>query len=139
MPNPVDPIALYGALAAVAAITTALQTTAAFASYADVGAIEGKFDASRPSTQERTNAIDDAKASLGRASVLNVPGVVVNGCVIAAWGDVTLVRAQADWVLILPWVGVLLTFLFLFFAVISLHERLTAVHEQTRNPTRNPS
>jgi hypothetical protein len=134
MASPFDPAALYGALAAVAAITTALQTSAVFASYADVGAIEARFDASRPSTQERVDAKNSAKVSLGRAVLLNVPGVAVNGCVIAAWGDATLVRTKADWVLILPWVGVLLTFVFLVCSVLSLRGRLAAVRDEKRNP-----
>jgi hypothetical protein len=132
MTSSLDPVAVYGALAAVAAITAALQTTALFASYADVAAIETKYDSSTASTQPRTAARSSAKSSLKRSTVLNVPGAIVNGCVIAAWGDVTLARATNDWVLTLPWVGVLVTFLFLVGAGLSLRGRLVAVRDATR-------
>jgi hypothetical protein len=133
MPNSTDPIALYGALGAVGAITTALQTTAVFASYGDVGAIEQAFDQSRPATQERTDAKSEAGTRLRTTLLLNAPGIAVNGCVIAAWGDVTFVRAHVDWVLILPWIGVLLTFLFLVGATVSLRRRLVAVRDEELN------
>jgi hypothetical protein len=129
---PADPIALYGALAAVGAITAALQTSAVFASYADVNSIEDRFDRARPSTQDRADAVTDARSSLTRATLLNLPAVVVNALVLSAWGDVTLARAQRDWVLVLPWAGVLLTFLFLVGAVLYLRHRLKAVRDQSR-------
>jgi hypothetical protein len=127
MSESVDPVALYGALAAVAAITAALQTSATFAAYADVGSLESRYASAAPGSQELTDVQADARASLRRAVALNAPAVVVNAFVLASWGDVAFVRLKIDWVFVLPWIGVFGTFASLLVGVGSLFKRLRRV------------
>lgn len=107
MASPPDPVAIYGALATVAAVTAALQASAVFALYPDAGQLEARHDAADPGTQAMTEVTHDAKLYRTRLIILNSPMALINALVLAAWGDVVFARMAVDWVFVAPWVGVL--------------------------------
>ena len=104
----VDPVAVYGALATVAAVTAALQAAAVFALYPEAGLLEDRHAGATPDTQAMTDVVRDAKLYRRRVMILNSPMAFINALVLAAWGDVVFARMPSDWVYIVPWLGVLL-------------------------------
>jgi non-ribosomal peptide synthetase component F len=104
----VDYVAVYGALATVAAVTAALQAAAVFALYPEAGLLEERNDAAAPGTMAETDVRRDAKHYRTRVVILNSPMALINALVLLAWGDVVFCRIPSDWIYIVPWVGVLL-------------------------------
>lgn len=97
-----EPLDLYTALATVAAITTALQASAALAPVTQVGHLEERHRTASPGSQELSDVKADARKAKKAALWLTVPASLVNGVVLVAWGAVTF-RAPWDWVLVAPW------------------------------------
>jgi hypothetical protein len=95
---------LYGALATVAAITTALQAAVALVPLNDSADIKRRKDSSASGLPEYERAKSDAGARLRTAVLLNIPAAAVNAAVLASWGGIGIF--QARWVLWLPWVAV---------------------------------
>jgi hypothetical protein len=128
-----DPTALYAALATVAAITSALQGSAALGCTTRVTQLEGAFDASRPNTNERQRAKADGKGSRTGIVVLNVASAVVSAAVLVAWGDVVFGRMPCDWVFIVPWCAIGASALALsYIGIVDLWRRLNAVASGSR-------
>ncbi len=124
MGSSVDPVAVFGALATVAAVTAALQASAVFALYPGAEQLEDRHDNADPGSQEMTDVKKDAKLYRARVVILNSPLAVINALVLAAWGDVVFVRMSTDWVFVAPWVGVLVAWLFLVAIPGWLHLRM---------------
>lgn len=85
-----DAIAMYGALAGVAAITTALQALVALPPLSQVADVDRRKKASNPGVAAYTDAKDDAKKFMIGAIVLNAPAALVNAAVIVAWAYVAV-------------------------------------------------
>lgn len=107
----VDP-GLYGALATVAAITTALQAAVALIPLNDSADIGRQMGSSSPGQAAYDKAQEDAGARLRAAILLNVPAVMVNVAVLASWLGLGIIHAR--WVLWLPWAAVVTAAVFLF-------------------------
>lgn len=110
----IDP-GLYGALAGVAAITTALQAAVALQPLASLTSARERKRKSRQGDQ----AYNDARTDAGRAAWtelwLNIPAILVNAAVLASWGRIAIARPRAsEWEYWVPWVAVAAASLFLF-------------------------
>jgi hypothetical protein len=81
-----DAIAVYGAFAGVAAITTALQAAVALQPLAQLDDVRHRKRDSNPGDARYTNAKDDAKTYFRGAILLSVGAVFVNAAVLTAWG-----------------------------------------------------
>lgn len=128
-----DATAVYAALATVGAITSGLQGSAALASTARVNQLESGFDATRPRTNERQQAAEDAKSSRPGIVIVNVASAVVCAAVLLAWGDVVFARMTSDWVFIVPWFAIAVAALAVsYVGVIDLCLRLNAVVTESR-------
>jgi hypothetical protein len=107
--DPVVDAAIYGAIAGVAAITTALQSVVALQplrSAIDIG--RRKRSSSRGQAQ-----YNDAKHDAGRdffiLLALNVIAAGINGSVLAAWWKVGVAEVSPrDWEFWVPWLAVTL-------------------------------
>ena len=111
---------LYPAMAAVAAITTAIQTPIALDAFnkcskrvADLGTTPGE------KTYEQANS---ERLSVALSSGFpNFPATVVNAFVIIPWGYLVYSHPVPvdEWLYFLPWLGVAVAALFLFLIVAS--------------------
>lgn len=109
-----DAIAMYGALAGVAAITTALQALVALVPLSQVSDVEQRKNASGSGTAPYNIAKADAKKYMTGAILLNVPAALVNAAVIIAWGYVVLeVIPNLHPYLVLPFGAVCAAWLYL--------------------------
>lgn len=106
---------VYAALAAVAAITTALEAAVALPPVNDVVEIRRRIRDSKEGSPERTNARRDAGRSALRGVVLNAPAAAVNGAVLAAWSTVAW-PGETPWSYYLPWLAVTAAAAFLIIA-----------------------
>jgi hypothetical protein len=105
--NTPDVSNVYGALANVAAITTALQAAVALQPLTQAVDISNRRRASRPGSSGRSDTIADAKRAKRSALVLNGPAVIVNAAVLAGWGKIAIGQTTTDnWELYVPWVAV---------------------------------
>lgn len=102
---------LYGALATVAAITTALQAAVGLIPLSDSSEIRHRKEASSPGQPEYDKAKEDAGIRLRSAILLNVPVLLVNSAVLASWLGIGIVHA--GWALWVPWVAVVVAAVFL--------------------------
>jgi hypothetical protein len=102
---------LYGALATVAAITTALQAAVGLTPLNDFSDLRRKMDDSSRGQPAYDKARSDAVTRLRAGILLNAPAAVVNAAVLLSW--VGLGIFQCGWVLWLPWIAVLAAALFL--------------------------
>jgi len=109
-----DIFALYGALAAVAAITTALQAAVALLPLGQYDNLYERRRNSVPDDQAYNDARLDAKRYYRQGWILNIGAVVVNAAVLVAWGYVAL-RPIRDpsWFLQLPFYAVAATAVYL--------------------------
>jgi hypothetical protein len=99
--------ALYGALAGVAAITTALQSVVALQPLRESFEIKRRKRASSPGLPPYNDARSDARQRFTILLILNFFATAVNASVLAAWGKVGVAEAEpGDWHLWLPWVAV---------------------------------
>lgn len=131
-----DPTALYAALATVAAITSALQGSAALSASTRVASLETAFDQTRPSTNERQRASAEARQSRPGILVVNACSAIISSAVVAAWGEVTFCRSDNDWVLIVPWIAIAATVLALaYIGLFDSWSRLKAVANGSRGST----
>jgi hypothetical protein len=96
---------LYAALAAVAAITTALQGAVALPPLTDSVGIQRRIRDSQPGTAARHNAHADAAKSAVRGAILNFAAAAVNGAVLAAWSTVAW-PGREPWTYYVPWLAV---------------------------------
>ena len=103
-----DSVALYSALASVAAITTALQASAVLFLLSQLAARTKEIDAASPGTQAETDARKAAKTSRTASRLTNFPAATVSAAVTAMWGVVVLDRIDWDVVLFVPWLAVAL-------------------------------
>jgi hypothetical protein len=122
-----DPAAIYGALATVAAVTAALQTSAVFAVLPDADRLESRSAAATPGTQQYTDLRRDATSYRVRVGALTMPLALINIAVIVAWGDVVFSRITSDWVFITPWGAVAIAWIVLLSLPIWLIIRATKV------------
>lgn len=98
---------LYGALAGVAAITTALQSVVALQPLRESFEIKRRKRASSPGQPAYNDAKSDARTRFTILLILNLVATVVNASVLAAWGKPAVVDVTpGDWQLWLPWVAV---------------------------------
>ena len=102
-----DLFALYGALAAVAAITTALQAAMALLPLSQYDSVDGRRRHSAPGEQAYNNATRDARGYYRSGWILNVGAVAVNAAVLVSWGYVAWQPVKGpSWFLWLPFCAV---------------------------------
>jgi hypothetical protein len=101
-------VALYAALATVAAVTLALQSSAVFALVPDADRLATRHEAAVPGTQSYNDLLKDAKAFRLRILIMSGPLASVNLAVLAAWAKVVFCRVDSDWVLTTPWIAVVI-------------------------------
>lgn len=102
-----DLFALYGALAAVAAITTALQAAVALLPLGQYDNLHERRRTSVPGDQAYNDARFDAGRYYRQGWILNIGAVVVNAAVLVAWGYVaTRPLRGPSWFLQLPFYAV---------------------------------
>jgi len=123
----VDP-SLYGALATVAAITTALQAAVGLTPLNDSSDIRRRMAASSPGLSAYDRAKTDAESRLRADVLLNLPALSVNGAVLASWCGLGILHAR--WVLWLPWAAVVLAAIFLFVCAAIGSWSLARAHKQ---------
>ncbi len=122
MPNTPNVIAdLYGALAAVAAITTALQTPVALQCFTECEAFLKKVKSAKQKRNDTAFVPSERRDLLVRHLILNAPAILVNVLVIGTWGYVGLhyrPTGEAKWLYILPWYALGIAALFLIMVVL---------------------
>ena len=102
-----DLFALYGALAAVAAITTALQAAVALLPLSQYDGVDARRRNSAPGQQAYNNATRDARGYYRSGWILNVGAVAVNAAVLVSWGYVAWQPVKGpSWFLWLPFCAV---------------------------------
>jgi hypothetical protein len=102
-----DLFALYGALAAVAAITTALQAAVALLPLGQYDVVNERRRRSSPGQQAYNDAVVDAKRYHRAGWLLNVGAVGVNAAVLASWGYVVFRPVSGgSWFLRVPFYAV---------------------------------
>lgn len=102
-----DLFTLYGALAAVAAITTALQAAVALLPLSQYDSVDGRRRNSAPGEQAYNNATRDARGYYRSGWILNVGAVAVNAAVLVSWGYVAWQPVKGpSWFLWLPFCAV---------------------------------
>jgi hypothetical protein len=102
----VDP-GVYGALATVAAITTALQSVVAILPLQRSMELGDLTDNPVQGTAIYNDAKKAARRDFWRHGMLNAVAVLINGCVLAAWFKVGVYAARPDqWEYWLPWCAV---------------------------------
>jgi hypothetical protein len=115
-----DVIAIYGALAAVCAITTAIQGALAVIPLPQIGDIENRKRNSGQGLAPYTDAKNDAKQLAKSNAILNTGAVITNAAVLCSWGYVSIVLVGASkWYLWLPFVSIAFTWFFM--AVVSIY------------------
>ncbi len=122
---------LYGALAGVAAITTALQAAVALQPLASLTNTRERKRRSHPGDQ----AYNDARADAGRAAWtalwLNIPAIVVNAAVLTAWGRIAIAQPRpGEWEYWVPWVAVAAASVFMFVVALVTGLKLRNVAEE---------
>lgn len=105
-----DYVAIYAALATVAAITSALQGSAALAASSRISQLEDEFDDTNPNTNERQRAESHARRERSGLVAVNLVAGLVSAAVLVAWGDVVFCRMATDWVFMVPWFAIAATF-----------------------------
>lgn len=109
----IDP-GLYGALAGVAAITTALQAAVSLPPLSALSDTRQRKRRSAKGQIDYNNARSDAKKAAWTALWLNIPAVVVNSAVLLSWSRVAVAKPKTDqWEYWLPWAAVTLASVFL--------------------------
>jgi hypothetical protein len=107
--SPVD-TNLYGALANVAAITTALLAAVALPPLTGAIEIDQRKRASVKGRAQYIDAAADARRRFWSFLMLNVVAAIVNGGVLAAWWRVSVaVVNQSQWEYWLPWMAVVVS------------------------------
>jgi hypothetical protein len=102
-----DLFALYGALAAVAAITTALQAAVALLPLGQFDAVNERKRRSATGQQAYNDALLDAKRYYRAGWILNLGAVMVNAAVLVSWGYVAMRPVSGpSWFLRLPFYAV---------------------------------
>jgi len=109
----VDLIVLYSALAAVAAITTAIHAAVSLAPLSQVYNLRRRLQSSSAGTQEFNNVITDAQRNKRFYGWLGLVFAVINGAVIASWGNIVVTKMQPEWIFFVPWIAVAAVFLVL--------------------------
>ena len=102
---------LYGALATVAAITTAIQAAVALVPLNDSADIKRRKESSTRGAADYARAETDAGTRLRTAVLLNIPAAGVNAAVLVSWAGIGIFCAR--WVLWLPWIAVAVAAVFL--------------------------
>lgn len=109
-----DIFALYGALAAVAAITTALQAAVALLPLGQYDNVYERKRNSVPDDQAYNDALVDAKRYYRQGWILNIGAVVVNAAVLVSWGYVAMRPVGGhSWFLQLPFYAVAVAAIYL--------------------------
>ena len=125
----IDP-GLYGALAGVAAITTALQAAVALQPLGSLTNTRERKRRSRPGDQAYNDARADASKAAWTALWLNIPAIVVNAAVLTAWGRIAIARPRpGEWEYWVPWVAVAAASVFLFVVALVTGLKLRNVAE----------
>lgn len=102
-----DIFGLYGALAAVAAITTALQAAVALLPLGQYDNVYERRRNSAKGLQPYKDATLDAKRYRRQGWILNLGAVVVNAAVIVSWGYVAMQPiGGSSWFLRFPFYAV---------------------------------
>src|SRR5215469_15936435 len=112
---------LYSALATVAAITTALQTPIALASFNECSEKVAILDPTDEHETEYGNVKRERGTLAWKNSLPNIPPNVVNAFVLIPWGYLIYTEPvpSHEWVYFLPWLGVAIVALFLFLLVVA--------------------
>lgn len=126
----IDP-GLYGALAGVAAITTALQAAVALQPLTSLTYTRERKRRSKPGDIAYNDARSDAQKAAWTALWLNIPAIVVNAAVLASWGRIAIaVPKPGEWEYWLPWVAVAAASAFLFMVALITGLKLRAVAKE---------
>lgn len=124
-----DPLALWAALAAVAAITSAIQASATFTLSARVDQLEDVE--TTPGSAARRQQKKDASRAGKRLGAMNVVSSLLSAGVVVAWANITFERVPHSWVFIVPWATVCgATVSLIVFGVFSLGIRTYALANQ---------
>lgn len=111
---------LYGALATVAAITTAIQTSIALDAFNKCSEKVALLDPTDKHEAAYGNVIRERVTFAWQNGLPNIPPNVVNAFVLIPWGYLVYNAREADvWLYFLPWLGVAIVALFLFLLVVT--------------------
>lgn len=114
-----DPLALWSSLAAVAAITSAIQGSATFTLSTRVDQLEDLQ--TTPGSAARRVLKKDASRAGRRLGAMTLVSFFLTAGVVVAWGNITFERVPRSWVFIVPWATVCgATALLVAFGVFSL-------------------
>lgn len=114
-----DPLALWAALAAVAAITSAIQASATFTLSARVDQLEDVK--TTPGSAGRREQKKAASRTGKRLGAMNLMSFLLSAGVVVSWANITFERVPCSWVFIVPWATVCgATILLAAFGVFSL-------------------
>lgn len=121
-----DEIALYTALATVAAITTAIQATVALLLISQDDDVRKRKRRSTSGDQDWNDAKRDAGRYFWTGAPLNFLIMLVSSAVLASWGGVLASFCSKDrrWYLSLPFIAVLVIWVILLGVVIVFLERV---------------
>lgn len=124
-------LGLYGALAGVAAITTALQAAVALQPLSALTDTKQRKRRSSKGQIEYNDARSDANKAVWTALWLNIPAVLVNTAVLASWWRVAVAKAKPDqWEYWLPWLAVVTAGVFLLTVAIVTLNKLRRVGQE---------
>ena|SRR5258708_7295840 len=120
-----DALASYGALAGVAAITTAILAVVALQPLSQADDVTRRMRASTQGQPPYTDAHNDAGTYFRAAVLLVAGGLVVNGAVLGSWGFVALevVKSPPAYLLI-PFAAVAAAYVYLGIAAVVGIKRL---------------
>ncbi|MFF7124232.1 hypothetical protein [Streptomyces sp. NPDC008240] len=115
-----DEVALYTALATVAAITTALQASVALLLISQDDDVRKRKRRSTEGDQDWNDAKRDAGRYFWTGAPLNILTLLVSGTVLASWGGVleSFCSKDSRWYLSLPFIAVLVIWFVLLVVVI---------------------
>jgi len=112
---------LYGALAAVAAITTSLQAPAAYQCFDDCSKYLEEVKTAKRKNEGISLLPNKRAAVIKKHLVLNAPAMLVNASVIVTWGYVGLRFRPVDeskWLYVVPWCALGIAALWLILVVL---------------------
>jgi hypothetical protein len=122
---------LYGSLAGVAAITTALQAAVALQPLSALTDTRQRKRRTGKGQIDYNNARSDAKKAAWTALWLNIPGIAVNAAVLLSWWRVAVAKPKVgQWEYWLPWAAVAAASAFLLAVAIVTMVKLRNVGQE---------
>jgi hypothetical protein len=126
----IDP-GLFGALASVAAITTALQAAVALQPLSVLMDTRQRKRRSTRGEIDYNNARSDAKRAAWTALWLNIPATLVNAAVMLSWWRLAVAKPDLEqWHYWLPWAAVTVASVFLLFVAVITMVALRGVGQE---------